>query len=97
MTLSRLHVRLSLHLHNLISALSQELGLEIASVGSTTMHSEQLDVGAEADQSYYIRHEEIVRDRAEFDPAVDPPPDLAVESLLEVVPAAADLCGLGRS
>jgi Uma2 family endonuclease len=79
MTLSQLHERLSLHLHNLISTLSQELGLEIASVGSTTMHSEQLDVGAEADQSYYIRHEEIVRDRAEYDPAIDPPPDLAVE------------------
>lgn len=79
MTLSQLHERLSLHLHNLISTLSQELGLEIASVGSTTMHSEALDVGAEADQSYYIRHEEIVRDRAQYDPAIDPPPDLAVE------------------
>ena len=79
MTLSQLHERLSLHLHNLISTLSQELGLEIASVGSTTMRSEALDVGAEADQSYYIRDEEIVRDRADYDPAIDPPPDLAVE------------------
>lgn len=79
MTLSQLHERLSRLLHNFVKVLSQEYGLEVASVGSTTMHGEQPRAGAEADESYYIRHEAIVRDREEYDPAIDPPPDLAVE------------------
>jgi Uma2 family endonuclease len=79
MTLSQLHERLSRLLHRFVIEITQELGLEVASVGSTTMHAEQIKSGAEADESYYIRHEEIVREREEYDPAVDPPPDLAVE------------------
>ena len=59
--------------------ITRELGLEVASVGSMTMHAEELQSGAEADESYYIRNEEIVREREEYDPAIDPPPDLAVE------------------
>lgn len=79
MTLSQLHARLSRFLHRFVVEITQELGLELASVGSTTMHAEELQSGAEADESYYIRHEEIVREREEYDPAIDPPPDLAVE------------------
>lgn len=79
MTLSQLHERLSRLLHNFIKVLSKEYGFEVASVGSTTMHGEQRQAGAEADESYYIRHEAIVREREEYDPAIDPPPDLAVE------------------
>lgn len=79
MTLSQLHERLSRLLHRFVVEITQELDLELASTGSTTMHGEELKSGAEADESYYIRHEEIVREREEYDPAVDPPPDLAVE------------------
>ena len=79
MTFSQLRERLSRLLHRFVIEITQELGLELASVGSTTMHAEQLKSGAEADESYYIRHEQIVREREEYDPAVDPPPDLAVE------------------
>jgi Uma2 family endonuclease len=79
MTLSHLHERLSRLLHCFVVEITRELGLEVASAGSTTMHVEQLESGAEADESYYIRHEEIVREREEYDPAIDPPPDLAVE------------------
>lgn len=79
MTLSQLHERLSRLLHNFVKVLSKEYGFEVASVGSTTMHGEERKTGAEADESYYIRHEEIVREREEYDPAMDPPPDLAVE------------------
>ncbi|HEX5443452.1 MAG TPA: Uma2 family endonuclease [Pirellulales bacterium] len=78
-TLSHLHERLSRFLHRFVVELTQELGLELASAGSTTMHAEQLQSGAEADESYYIRHEEMVREREEYDPAVDPPPDLTIE------------------
>lgn len=79
MTLSQLHERLSRLLHNFVKVLSKEYGLEVASVGSTTLHSQERESGGEADESYYIRNEAIVREREEFDPAIDPPPDLAVE------------------
>ena len=79
MTLSQLHERLSRLLHNFIKVLSKEYSFEVASVGSTTMHAELRRTGAEADESYYISHESNVREREEFDPAIDPPPDLAVE------------------
>lgn len=79
MTLSQLHERLSRSLHNFVKVLSKEYGMEVASVGSTTMHAEERRSGGEADESYYIRHEEIVREREEYDPQADPPPDLAIE------------------
>jgi Uma2 family endonuclease len=79
MTLSKLHEILSEVLDNLVKVLVKEYGLEVQSVGSMTMHAEELQSGAEADKAYYIRHEEVVRDREEYDPAIDPPPDLAVE------------------
>lgn len=79
MTRSQLHERLCMLLNQFVLALTHELGIELASVGSTTMHSESLAVGGEADQSYYIRQEPIVRARDEYDPEVDPPPDLVVE------------------
>ncbi|HUY34086.1 MAG TPA: Uma2 family endonuclease [Pirellulales bacterium] len=79
MTLSRYHERLSRFLHRLVGALSEELGIEICSTGATTMHSDKLQRGAEADESFYIRHESLVRGhgREDFDPAS--PPDMAVE------------------
>jgi Uma2 family endonuclease len=79
MTLSQLHERLSRLLHCFVVEITRELGLELASVGATTMHAEDRQSGAQADESYYVRHEEIVREREEYDPAIDPPPDLAVE------------------
>lgn len=79
MTLSKLHEILSEGLDNFVKVLIREYGFEVQSVGSMTMHVEELQSGAEADKAYYIRHEEIVRDREKYDPAIDPPPDLAVE------------------
>lgn len=79
MTLSKLHEILSEVLGGFVKVLAREYGLEVQSVGSMTMDIEDRKVGAEADKSYYIRHEEVVRDREQYDPAVDPPPDLVVE------------------
>ncbi len=79
LTLSKLHEILSEVLDNFVKVLVKEYGLEVQSVGSMTMHSEELQSGGEADKAYYIRHEEIVRDREKYDPVIDPPPDLAVE------------------
>jgi Uma2 family endonuclease len=79
MTLSKLHEILSEVLDNFVKVLVREYGLEVQSVGSMTMHLEELQAGGEADKSYYIQNEEVVREREKYDPAVDPPPDLAVE------------------
>ncbi|HET6879741.1 MAG TPA: Uma2 family endonuclease [Pirellulales bacterium] len=79
MTLSKLHEILSEFLGGFVKVLAKEYGLEVQSAGSMTMHAERLNVGGEADKTYYIQHEEIVRDREQYDPAIDPPPDLAVE------------------
>lgn len=79
MTLSKLHEILSELLHNFVKVLTKEYGFEVQSTGSMTMHAEGLQSGGEADKSYYIRYEHVVRDREEYDPAIDPPPDLAVE------------------
>ncbi|HVC96916.1 MAG TPA: Uma2 family endonuclease [Pirellulales bacterium] len=68
---------LSRFIHGLVRVLTEELGMEMRSGGSTTMRSETSRRGAEADEIYHIRHESAVRGQREFDPAT--PPDLAVE------------------
>lgn len=78
-TLSKLHEILSELLGGFVKVLARGYGLELQSVGSMTMHFEELQAGGEADKSYYIRHEAVVRQREKYDPAVDPPPDLVVE------------------
>jgi len=71
------HEMISQFLGRLVQTLTEELGMEVRSGGSTTMRSEPARRGAEADQMYHIRHEAAVRGQREFDPAL--PPDLAVE------------------
>jgi Uma2 family endonuclease len=66
-------------LGRLIEALTEELGLEIRSLGSRTCDREDLARGVEPDQCYYIQHEQAVWDKVQIDLSVDPPPDLAIE------------------
>ncbi|MFQ4136074.1 Uma2 family endonuclease [Nodosilinea sp. PGN35] len=66
-------------LGRLIEAATEELGLEIRSMGSRTCDREDLAKGLEPDQCYYIQHEVEVRGLAQIDLAHCPPPDLAVE------------------
>lgn len=79
MTLSWLHERLSEILGGFVKVIAREYGLEVGSAGSMTLHAQTLLCGAEADKAYYLGNEEIVRERDEYDPAVDPPPDMAIE------------------
>ncbi len=62
-----------------IEAATEELDLEIRSLGSRTCDREDLARGLEPDQCYYIQHEALVRDVEQIDLAQFPPPDLAVE------------------
>nr|WP_238718233.1 Uma2 family endonuclease [Petrachloros mirabilis] len=66
-------------LGRLIEAATEELGLEIRSLGSRTCDRKDLSRGLEPDQCYYIQHEALVRDLKQIDLAQFPPPDLAIE------------------
>jgi Uma2 family endonuclease len=63
----------------LIEAATEELDLEIRSLGSLTCSREDLAKGLEPDQCYYIQNEKKVRGIDRIDLAKLPPPDLAVE------------------
>ena len=62
-----------------IEAMSLELGIEIQSIGSTTITSDLAEKGFEPDESYYVSNEAKVRGKIDFEPDVDPPPDLIIE------------------
>ncbi|HEY9738753.1 MAG TPA: Uma2 family endonuclease [Trichocoleus sp.] len=66
-------------LGRLVEALTEELGIEIRSLGSRTCDREDLERGLEPDQCYYIQNEPAVWNKAQIDLRQDPPPDLAIE------------------
>jgi Uma2 family endonuclease len=66
-------------LGRLIEAATEELDLEIRSLGSLTCSREDLAKGLEPDQCYYIQNEQQVRGIEQIDLEKLPPPDLAVE------------------
>jgi len=66
-------------LGRLIEAATEELGLEVRSLGSRTCNREDLAKGLEPDQCYYIQNEALVRDVKRIDLTQYPLPDLAVE------------------
>ncbi|XHX79988.1 MAG: Uma2 family endonuclease [Stenomitos frigidus ULC029] len=66
-------------LGRLIETLTEELEIEIRSLGSLTCDREDLARGLEPDQCYYIQNEAAVRHRERIDLTQDPPPDLAIE------------------
>lgn len=73
------HERLKRLLGRLIEAFTEELGIKIASMSSTTLNREDLRRGVEADECYYVENEPAIRGREEIDLTRDPPPDLAIE------------------
>jgi Uma2 family endonuclease len=62
-----------------IETLTFELRIPIQSIGSTTLRKKPKEKGLEPDECYYIAHEPEVRDKPDYDPDRDPPPDLAIE------------------
>lgn len=62
-----------------IETASMELNIPIQSAGSTMLRREEKRKGLEPDECYYIQHEADVREKDDYDPQRDPPPDLAVE------------------
>ncbi|MUG96821.1 Uma2 family endonuclease [Scytonema sp. UIC 10036] len=66
-------------LGRLVEVLTEELGIEIRSLGSRTCSREDLEKGLEPDQCYYIQNEPAVWNKEQIDLTKDPPPDLAIE------------------
>jgi Uma2 family endonuclease len=61
-----------------IITLIEVMGLQIKTMGSTTMNYPNLKKGAEPDNAYYIQNQPLVKGR-NVDFSQDPPPDLVVE------------------
>jgi Uma2 family endonuclease len=76
---SKKHEHLKRLVGRLIEAFTEELGIKIQSVSSTTLNRADHQQGVEADECYYVAHEAAVREKEEIDLERDPPPDLVVE------------------
>ena len=63
----------------MIEAMTEELNIPLRSGGSTTFKKELQEKGLEPDECYWVANEFAVRGRADLDPDIDPPPDIAVE------------------
>lgn len=75
-----MHERPKNVINRLIAVLSDELDIDVESLGSTTYKEELKAKGAEPDDSFYIQNAEAVMGKDEnVDLAFDPPPDLIVE------------------
>ncbi|MBG1265181.1 Uma2 family endonuclease [Nostoc sp. WHI] len=73
------HERYKRLLGRFVEATTEELGIEICSLGSTTWTREDLRKGLEPDECYYIQNELAVRGKDAINLTIDPPPDLAIE------------------
>lgn len=74
------HERAKKTLIALVYALSDELEIDLESLGSTTFRSKAKAKGAEPDDCFYVEHfAAALKMKDEFDPQRDPPPDIVVE------------------
>jgi len=73
------HETFKILLGRFVEVMTEEIGIEIRSLGSTTWTREDLQKGLEPDECYYIQNELAVRGKDVIDLTIDPPPDLAIE------------------
>lgn len=73
------HERYKETLSDLVRAFSEEAGLPLEKLGSTTWKSARVQRGIEPDASFYVPNAHRVAGRLSLDLEHDPPPDLAVE------------------
>lgn len=79
MVVSFRHERPNRTLATLVEVVAEELGVDIARLGSMTFKRKDLQKGFEPDSCFYIQHADAIHGRQEIDIAVDPPPDLSIE------------------
>lgn len=73
-------VRIGQILRTLIAAISDQLDIDIESLGSSTLKSQMSKAGAEPDASFYIKNAALIHGSLDLDLALDPPPDIVIES-----------------
>jgi Uma2 family endonuclease len=73
------HERFKRLLGRFVEVMTEELEIEVCSLGSTTWSRKDLQKGLEPDECYYIQNEFAVRGKDTIDLELDPPPDLAIE------------------
>lgn len=95
MTPSAPHEKYKKILGRFVESVSDELNVEICSLGSLTCRREDLARGLEPDQCYYIENEDVVWDKEQIDLNQDPPPDLVVE--IDVTSSSIDRLSLYAS
>ncbi|MEG4800894.1 Uma2 family endonuclease [Microcoleus sp. ARI1-B5] len=78
-----------------VESVTEELNIEIRSLGSLTCRREDLAIGLEPDQCYYIQNENVVWDKQQIDLNQYPPPDLVVE--IDVTSSSIDRLSLYAS
>ncbi|HEX8200082.1 MAG TPA: Uma2 family endonuclease, partial [Isosphaeraceae bacterium] len=89
---SKKHERSKSVLGRMVETITEELEIPCISAGSTTWRREDLDRGLEPDEGFHLfAHAEQVYAR-ESNPAVDPPPNLAIE--VEITSSALDRLGI---
>ncbi len=79
MSPSKMHESDKSMLGRMVEMFSLEREIDIASSASTTFQRNDLQRAFEADESYYIENELLIRTKREIDLAIDPPPDLVIE------------------
>jgi Uma2 family endonuclease len=87
-TTSSRHELLKTRLGKLIETICEELARPYISGGSMTFKRATLKRGFEPDNCYWIRHEQEMRGRLDYDQQRDPPPDLTLE--IEITRRAVD-------
>ncbi len=95
MTPSAPHEKYKKILGRFVESVSDELNVEICSLGSLTCRREDLARGLEPDQCYYIENENVIWDKEQIDLNQDPPPDLVVE--IDVTSSSIDRLSLYAS
>ncbi len=79
MSPGKLHEDVGRLIGRFVEVYSEALRLPSASVKALTLRRDDMRQGLEADESFYIEHEPVVRGKAQIDLLIDPPPDLIVE------------------
>jgi Uma2 family endonuclease len=92
MTTSPEHEIYKKRMGRLIETLAEEFSLAVATAGNMTFRREDLGRGLEADDCFWIAQEPWMRGKLAWDPAADPPPDLALE--IEISRSAVNRMGI---
>ncbi len=66
-------------IESLITAIAEELDLNLRKLGSLTLKRRDQQIGGEPDSCYYLQNEPLIRDKAEINLDTDQPPDLVLE------------------